>query len=60
MSLQAAMRKHPRWLKRILEEKKDLDLLPEVIQENCETIEDVENFLKFGELYQEIKKGKVY
>jgi len=35
-------------------------LLPEVIQKNCETLEDVENFLKFGELYQEIKKGKVY
>jgi cytochrome b subunit of formate dehydrogenase len=60
MSLQAAMRKHPLWVKRILEEKKDLDLLPEVIQQNCETLEDVENFLKFGELYQEIKKGKVY
>ncbi|MEJ2633734.1 MAG: cytochrome b/b6 domain-containing protein [Calditrichia bacterium] len=60
MSLRAAIRKHPKWVERMLKEKKDLDLLPEVIQANCTTISDVENYLKFGELYDQMKAGKVY
>ncbi len=60
MSLRAAIRKHPQWIKRMLKDKKNMDLLPEVIQANCETLEDVENYLKFGDLYQEIKQGKIY
>lgn len=60
MSLHTAIRKHPRWVERILKEKKDMELLPEVIQSNCSTIDDVENYLKFGELYDEMKRGKIY
>lgn len=60
MSLQAALHKHPRWIKRILEEKTNLELLPEVIRSNCQTLDDVENFLKFGEVYTELKTGKIY
>jgi len=60
MSLQAAIHKHPRWVERILQEKSDLDLLPEVIQANCRTLTDVENYLKFGDLYEEMKGKGVY
>ncbi len=60
MSLRAAIRKHPRWVERILKEKRDLDLLPEVIQANCQTLTDVENYLKFGDLYEEMKDKGVY
>lgn len=49
MSLKAALMKHRLWIKRIFEEKHDLDLLPEVIQTNCRSVEDVEKILKFGE-----------
>jgi cytochrome b subunit of formate dehydrogenase len=60
MSLKAAIHKHPLWIKRILKEKENLDLLPEVIQSNCSSIEDIEKFLKFGDLYKQIEKGPVY
>ena len=60
MSLKAAIHKHPAWIKRILKEKTNLELLPEVIQANCESIEDIEKFLKFGELYKQMEKGPVY
>ncbi len=60
MSLRAAIRKHPKWVEKLLKEKADPQLLPEVIQANCESLSDVENYLKFGELYAEMKKGQVY
>lgn len=60
MSLRAAVHKHPRWIERLLKEKKNMELLPEVIQANCNTLDDVENYLKFGDLYREIQEGKVY
>ena len=60
MSLRAAIRKHPRWVERILRERKDLDLLPEVIAQNCKTLSDVDNYLKFGDIYKEMKQGKLY
>jgi hypothetical protein len=47
-------------VERILKERKDLDLLPEVIAQNCHSLVDVDNYLKFGELYDEMKKGKLY
>ncbi len=59
MSLKAAVKKHPRWIERLLKEKKNLDLLPEVIQANCNTLADVENYLKFGSVYEHVQKGKV-
>jgi len=49
MSLKAALIKHRLWINRIFEEKQDLDLLPEVIQTNCTSVEDVEKILRFGE-----------
>ncbi len=58
MSLRSAIRKHPKWVERVLKERQDPDLLPEVIQRNCESIADVDNYLKFGDLYEEMKKGK--
>jgi cytochrome b subunit of formate dehydrogenase/nitrate/TMAO reductase-like tetraheme cytochrome c subunit len=60
MSLRAAIHKHPGWIKRLFREKTNLELLPEVIRANCESIEDIEKFLKFGELYKQIEKGPVY
>ncbi|OGB69922.1 MAG: hypothetical protein A2Y94_08695 [Caldithrix sp. RBG_13_44_9] len=60
MSLRAALHKHPRWIKRMLDEKTNLELLPELIQANCQTLDDIENFLKFGEVYKELKTGKIY
>ncbi len=49
MSLKEAVEEHPEWISRILKEKKDLDLLPEVIRANCETIDDVQAFLHHEE-----------
>jgi cytochrome b subunit of formate dehydrogenase len=46
MSLTAALRKHPIWIKRLIEKKEEPDLLPEVIQSNCKTVTDVEQFIK--------------
>ncbi|MFZ0391574.1 MAG: cytochrome b/b6 domain-containing protein [Calditrichia bacterium] len=60
MSLRAALRKHPRWVERIAKTDECKELLPEKVQKNCEGVEDIENYMKFGELYNEIKKGKVY
>jgi cytochrome b subunit of formate dehydrogenase len=59
MSLQAAIHKHPLWIKRILKERINLELLPEVIQANCQSIDDIEKYLKFGNLYPEIEQVKV-
>ncbi len=53
MSLRAAIKKHPLWIKRILKEKTNLDLLPEVIQINCKSVDDIEKFLKFDGSYIE-------
>ena len=60
MSLRAAVHKHPRWIKRMLDEQTNLELLPELIQANCKTLDDIENFLKFGEVYKDLKAGQIY
>ncbi len=60
MSLKAAIHKHPLWIKRLLTEKTNLELLPEVIQANCKSLDDIERYLQFGNLYPDIEEGKVY
>ncbi len=56
MSLRAAIHEHPIWIKRILKDKKQSDILPKVIQENCESIEDIKNYLNFENMGKEIAK----
>jgi cytochrome b subunit of formate dehydrogenase len=60
MSLDAAVKKHPQWVERLLQEKSKVDLLPEVIQVNCKSIDDVEKYLKFGEQNQDVDKDPIH
>ncbi|GAB4327595.1 MAG: cytochrome c3 family protein [Calditrichia bacterium] len=60
MSLRAAVKKHPRWVERILKGEGDSDLLPEVVKQKCKTLDDVEALLKFGEVQKEVEKGHYY
>ncbi|GAB4369359.1 MAG: cytochrome c3 family protein [Calditrichia bacterium] len=60
MSLRAAIRKHPRWIQRLLNGEGDPELLPEVIRTNCKTLEDIEKMLKFGGVTEEAEPGRAY
>jgi cytochrome b subunit of formate dehydrogenase/nitrate/TMAO reductase-like tetraheme cytochrome c subunit len=53
MSLNAAVQKHPNWVKKIFEDKTDLDLLPDVIRSNCKSLEDIKPFLASSEVGNE-------
>lgn len=59
MSLKAAIRKHPKWIERLLKEKKELDLLPDEVRANCETVDDIKKLLSSaGPEDEETKFGK--
>ncbi len=53
MSLKTALKKHPKWIKRILRENKNTDLLPEYVRKNCKTIEDLEKMIKTNTIREE-------
>jgi len=53
MSLKAAVEKHPRWVEKVLNDGDPEKILPDDIRENCRTIDDIKEYIKYGPEFKE-------